>query len=59
MVIQPHQTVTFMHFVIQWNSQDVAGAIARAQALVNLTDPNELAGMTAQEKSQVVNFNVP
>ena len=59
MVIQPHQTVTFMHFVIQWNSQDVAGAIAQAQALVNLTDPNALAGMSAQEKSQVVNFNVP
>jgi len=57
--IQPHQTVTFMHFVIQWNNQDVAGAIAQAQALVNLTDPNELAGMSAQEKSQVVNFNVP
>jgi len=51
--------MSFMHFVIQWNNQDPAGAIARAQALVNLTDPNELVGLSAQEKSQVVNFNVP
>ena len=57
--IGPHQTMSFMHFIIQWNNQDVAGAIAQAQALVNLTDPNELVGLSAQEKAQVVNFNVP
>lgn len=57
--IPPHQTISFMHFVIQWNSQDPAGAIAQAQALVNMTDPNEFVGLTTQEKSQVVNFNVP
>jgi len=56
--IAPHQTVTFMHFIIQWNHQDLAGAVAKAQALSNLTDPNELVGMSAQDKSQVVNFNV-
>jgi YD repeat-containing protein len=57
--IGPHQTVSFMHFVIQWNNQDAAGAIAQAQALVNMTDPNEFVGLSTQERSQVVNFNVP
>jgi YD repeat-containing protein len=57
--IGPHQTVSFMHFLIQWNNQDPAGATAKAQALVNMTDPNEFVGLSAQEKSQVVNFNVP
>ena len=47
-----------MHFVLQRNPTDTAGAAAQAQALVDLTDPNALAGMTAEEKLRVVNFKL-
>jgi hypothetical protein len=56
--VPANQTVTLMHFLIQWNSQDTNGATAQASALVNLTDPNALNGISTQEKAQVVNFNV-
>jgi hypothetical protein len=56
--VPANQTVTLMHFLIQWNSQDTSGATAQATALVNLTDPNALNGISTQEKAQVVNFNV-
>jgi hypothetical protein len=48
-----------MHFAMQHDASDTTGAQSQAQALVNLTDPNALAGMTDTEKSEVVNFIVP
>jgi len=51
-------SVTLMHFAVQRDPADIAGAEAQAQALVNLTDPNALAGMTPAEKALVVNFKV-
>ena len=57
--IPAHQTVILMHFLVQRNGGDTAGASSQAQALVGLTDPNALVGMSDQEKSEVVNFNVP
>ena len=56
--IPANQTVILMHFLIQRAPGDTAGATAQAQALVNLTDPNALVGMSAQDKAEVVNFNV-
>jgi hypothetical protein len=55
----PGQTVIFMHFTLGHDPSDPAGTKAQAQALVNLSDPNALANMTAQERSEVVNFHVP
>jgi hypothetical protein len=52
------QTAILMHFGIQRNITDDAGAVTQAQGLVNLTDPNALTGMTAAEQSEVVNFVV-
>jgi len=52
------ESVTLMHFAVQRDPTDTAGAEAQAQALVNLTDPNALAGMTPAEKALVVNFKV-
>jgi hypothetical protein len=57
--IQPGQTVTFMHFVIQRDLGDTTGTSAQAQALVNLTDSNALTDMTSAEKALVVNFSIP
>ncbi len=53
------QTVILMHFGVQRDVTDDAGAVAQAQALVNLTDPNALTGMSAAEQSEVINFVVP
>ena len=47
-----------MHFAVQRDPSDAAGAQTQAQALVNLADPNALAGMTPAEKLQVVNFQI-
>jgi hypothetical protein len=57
--VPPNQTVILMHFLVQRAPGDITGATSQAQALVNLTDPNALIGMTAQEKAEVINFNVP
>lgn len=57
--IAPGQTVIFMHFAVQREPSDLVGAKAQVTSLVNLTDPNELTGMTSTEKSQVVNFTIP
>lgn len=54
--IAPGQTVILMNFAVQ--SLDDNGAISEAQALVNLSDPDALDGMTVEERSQVVNFAV-
>ena len=51
-------TVSVMHFSIQRLTADTAGAQAQAEALVNLTDANALAGMTAEQKARVVNFRI-
>jgi hypothetical protein len=53
------ETVVLMHFDVQRGRQDEAGARQQAEALVNLTDPHALDGMTPEERSQVVNFDVP
>ncbi|MGH9721191.1 MAG: hypothetical protein ACRD8O_13330, partial [Bryobacteraceae bacterium] len=56
--VQPGQTVILMHFAIQRDIGDLDGARAQAEALVNLSDPDALVGMTATEKAQVVNFRI-
>jgi len=56
--IQPGQTAIIMHFAVQREPSDLAGAQAQATSLVNLTDPNALTGMTAAEKAQVINFRI-
>ena len=57
--IGPGETVVLMHFAVQWDRLDTAGARQQAEALANLTDPHALDGMTPLERSQVVNFDVP
>jgi hypothetical protein len=52
------ESVTLMHFAVQRSPDATAGAEAQAQALVNLTDPVALTGMTAEEKARVINFKI-
>jgi hypothetical protein len=58
-MIPPGQTVILMHFTAQRDSNNAAGAIAQAVALATLTDPDALSGMSTEERSRVINFNVP
>jgi hypothetical protein len=51
-------TISLMHFAVQRDVADAAGAEAQAQALVNLSDANALAGMSATDKARVVNFTI-
>jgi hypothetical protein len=48
--------VILMHFGVLAAPTDTAGAQSRAIALVNLSDPEALAGMTPEEKAAVRNF---
>jgi hypothetical protein len=57
--VQPGQTVIFMHFAVQREPSDLAGATAQAGSLSDLSDPNALTGMTDSEKAAVLNFNIP
>jgi hypothetical protein len=57
--IGPGETVALLHFAVQRDRLDTAGATQQAEALANLTDPRALDGMTPLERSQVVNFDVP
>src|SRR5215471_18141364 len=56
--IQPGQTAIFMHFSVQHDPADPDGMQAQAQALVNLTDPDSLTGLSPQEQAEIVNFNI-
>jgi hypothetical protein len=58
MTVPPGASVILMHFEVQRDPNDLSGMQAQAQALVNLTDPDEFTGMTDSEKAQVVNFNL-
>jgi hypothetical protein len=53
------ETVVLMHFAVQRDALDAAGAQSQAEVLVNLTEPNALVGMSAAERAAVVNFLVP
>ncbi len=57
--VPPGGSVSLMHFAVQRGATDAAGARAQAEALVNLTDPHMLDGLTAEEKARVINFNLP
>ncbi len=57
--VQPGQTVILMHFAVQREPADTAGARAQAESLVNLTDPHALEGMSEAERAQVINFQIP
>jgi protocatechuate 3,4-dioxygenase beta subunit len=57
--VQPGQTVIVMHFTAQRDAADAAGAGAQAEALVDLSDPKALEGMSDEEKAEVVNFQIP
>jgi hypothetical protein len=55
--IPPGMSIILMHFTEQRIPFDVTGAQNQAQALVNITDPNMLVGMSPTELAEVVNFS--
>ena len=57
--VPPGQTVILMHFAVQRPPSDLTGTKSQASALVNLSDPNALNGMSAAEKATVANFVIP
>ena len=59
LTLQPGQSISLMHFAIQRDTTNLAGAQTQAQGLAALTDPNAVFGMTTAEKAQVVNFRIP
>jgi protocatechuate 3,4-dioxygenase beta subunit len=54
--VPPQQRVAILHYTLQRNPNDAAGAQSQAQSLVALTDPRALEGLSAAEKAMIVNF---
>ncbi|MEO8682116.1 MAG: carboxypeptidase-like regulatory domain-containing protein, partial [Vicinamibacterales bacterium] len=54
--VQPGQTVAFAHFLVQQPKK--TSAIAAAQRLAQLP-PEAMAGLSAEERSQILNWAVP
>ncbi|HMD96237.1 MAG TPA: carboxypeptidase regulatory-like domain-containing protein [Terriglobia bacterium] len=54
--VPANQTVILMHFAVQ--APDDATATNEAQALVGLTDPDALDGISSAEKAEILNFSV-
>ncbi len=59
--VPPGETRIVMHFSVQREPDDAAGAEAQARALVDLADPilgdpDALVGMSPEERAQVLNF---
>lgn len=52
------QTVRLMHFIAQREPGDLAGAEAVARSLVTLTASNMFDGLSALERSEVINFDL-
>ena len=52
------QTIALMHFALQREPTDAAGAQTAAVNLSNLTSPNALTGLSSEELSRIVNFNI-
>jgi hypothetical protein len=57
--VPPNGKVAIMHFSVVRLPNDTPGVQSQAVSLVNLTDPEALAGMTADEKAAVKNFIIP
>ena len=61
-VVPPGETIALMHFTAQRDTDPASGeaaAVAQAEALVSLSDPLALEGLTPLERSQIVNFAIP
>jgi hypothetical protein len=59
LTLAPGQTVILMRYVVKRPHGETADLEAQVQSLVDLTDPEALAGMTAEERAAVINFNIP
>jgi hypothetical protein len=57
--IPPGERRAVMHFTLQRAPGDAASAQAAAEALVNLSEADALAGLSAGDKAMIVNFNIP
>ena len=59
LTLAPGERVLLLQFFVQRPHDDVEGAVAQATALADLSDPEALAGLTAEDRAAVVNFAVP
>jgi hypothetical protein len=55
LVVAPGQSVALLHFVALRGPTDVDGAIAAADALTTLQDPDALTGLSVEDRALIVN----
>jgi hypothetical protein len=59
LTVPPGATRALLVFYVRRDGGDVAGVTAQAQALAALADPDALVGLTAGDRTAIVNFVVP
>jgi hypothetical protein len=59
LTVPPGSTRALLVFYVRRDGGDVAGVAAQAQALAALADPDALVGLTAGDRTAIVNFVVP
>jgi hypothetical protein len=57
--VPPNGKIALLHFGVLREPADAAGAASQAISLVNLSDPDALAGLSAEEKAAIKNFIIP
>ncbi len=57
--LEPGQKVAFMHFAVFDRGPGAATVVSRIQALVNLTDPDALRGLSPEDRALIVNWILP
>ena len=57
--VPANSRVAFLHYIVLRDADQGAAAVSQSESLVNLSDPEALAGLTAEEKALIRNFNLP
>jgi hypothetical protein len=58
-MLEKDETVAFLTFAVAAPDADLGALMAKAAALADLSHPDALLGLTAEERGQIVNFVVP
>lgn len=58
LTLQPGERVALVHFALEGTDGDLSAIRSRAEALVNLSNPYALYGLSEEEKAAIVNFEV-
>jgi hypothetical protein len=57
--VHPGETVSLLRFLVQRDADDQSAAQSAAQSLADLSNPEALTGLSAEDRARIVNFVIP